>query len=64
MFGGGIEIVQGCTAGRIIQCARLRLGDEVCLVSAKVPLAFVIGDAKSGDALCGQFAACNTSRMS
>jgi len=43
---------------------QLHLGDEVHLVSAKVPLAFVISDAKSGDMLCSRFATCNTSRMS
>jgi hypothetical protein len=44
--------------------AWLRIGDYVKAVYLLVPLCFVIGDAKSGDMLCGRFGAYNTQRMS
>ncbi len=43
---------------------RLRLGNHLKTVRVKVPVAFVIGDAKSGDMLCGRYGNYNTSRIS
>ena len=40
------------------------LGDEVYLILPQLPLAFVIGDAKSGDMLCGHFGRYKCTRMS
>ena len=42
----------------------LRLGSCVKHTSLLCPLAFVIGDAKSQDMLCGRFGGCKTQRMS
>jgi hypothetical protein len=40
-----------------------RIGDHVKAVNLAVPLYFVIGDAKSGDMLCGRFGGYNTQRI-
>ena len=42
----------------------LRIGDYVKFVKLRCPLAFVIGDAKSGDMLCGRYGGYNTRRIS
>lgn len=44
--------------------AWLRIGHLVKAVNLVVPLCIVIGDAKSGDMLCGRYGAYNTSRLS
>jgi hypothetical protein len=44
--------------------AWLCIGDHVKAVNLVVPLCFVIGDAKSGDMLCGRFGGYNTQWMS
>ena len=41
----------------------LRLGNDIRQLLIKIPLAFVLGDAKSQDHLCGRFGGHNTSRM-
>ena len=41
----------------------VRLGNEVALRELKVPVAFILGDAKSQDTLCGRFLSRNTKRM-
>ena len=43
--------------------AYLRIGERVKAVRCRVPLAFVIGDGKSGDMLCGRFGGYKTTRM-
>ena len=43
--------------------AYLRIGQRVKAVRCRVPLAFVIGDGKSGDMLCGRFGGYKTTRM-
>jgi hypothetical protein len=44
--------------------AWLLIGDHVKAINLVVPLCFVIGNAKSGDMLCGRFGGYNTQRMS
>ena len=41
----------------------LRIGDWVKRTKPRLPLAFVIGDAKSGDTLCGRYGGHKTQRM-
>jgi Plavaka transposase len=41
----------------------VRLGNEIKFWECKVPLAFILGDAKSQDTLCGRYGGQNTSRM-
>lgn len=41
----------------------VRLGNEVAFRELKIPVAFILGDAKSQDTLCGRFLSRNTKRM-
>ena len=41
----------------------LRLGNDVQMKKLKVPVAFVLGDAKSQDQICARYGAHNTRRM-
>ena len=44
--------------------AWLQLGDEAKLCRLQIPLAFIVGDAKSGDMLCGRYGGYKCNRMS